>query len=183
MITARELPKLVLAHPQIELGGDPLYGGTLRIQFPQESGIDEVKTPLEPRPEVLENWTRFTDVQIWSHVTDAYIVQALPGSGSLDPSAAFSKYLDRDVLLVYKGPTPRVVGPLPTFPDLKSSANFQDGWPILVATEESLVDVQKKVDLSASGVTGWSIKGVQGTWSGELVMERLAISHFQDEVD
>ncbi|CCA71324.1 hypothetical protein PIIN_05263 [Serendipita indica DSM 11827] len=116
--------------------------------------------------------SRLDDIQIWSHTTDGYICESLE-QGGLDPSGALSKYLERDVLLIRKGPTTRHLKPTAAFPALQGSAVFQDGYPILVASEESLVDVQTKLSLSAAGVEGWKINGVAGEWTGELVMERF----------
>lgn len=90
----------------------------------------------------------------------------------MDPSEALSKYIGKEVLLVFKGPSIRHMCPTPAFPDLKASTVFQDGSPILVACEESLLDVQEKVALSASGAKNWAIKGVSGEWDGELSMQR-----------
>ena len=118
--------------------------------------------------------SRLQDVQIWKSTTDAHICTPLEGTSSLDPSLAFSKYLGRDVLLVYKGRTTRYFTSEPL--NLKGPTAFQDGYPILVATEESLRDVQAKVELSASGAEGWGMPGVvDGGWNGEIVMERCVV--------
>jgi uncharacterized protein YcbX len=116
--------------------------------------------------------SRLDDTQIWKDTTDAYVCRSIEPA-STDPSVAFSRYLGKDVLLVYKGPATRHLGGTDDFPSLKGSAVFQDGYPILVATEESLIDVQQKVALSASGDDErWALKGVSGEWKGEIVMER-----------
>ncbi|KAG8783948.1 hypothetical protein FRC15_004250 [Serendipita sp. 397] len=165
-VTARDIPKMVLVHPHID------DGGILRIQFPEDSGMSPLLVPLEPSPEVLADWKRIEDVQIWSHTTDGYICQSVDKNG-IDPSTALSKYLGKDVFLMFKGPTTRHVGPPAAFPHFQSAAVFQDGYALLIASEESLVDVQQKVNLSANGVEGWSINGVAGVWEGEIVMERF----------
>lgn len=168
-ITAREIPKMVLIHPRIE---ETPKGQILEIHFPSETTIGVVRTYLVPPEEVVKSWTKLDDIQIWSHTTDGYICESLE-QGGLDPSGALSKYLERDVLLIRKGPTTRHLKPTAAFPALQGSAVFQDGYPILVASEESLVDVQTKLSLSAAGVEGWKINGVAGEWTGELVMERF----------
>jgi uncharacterized protein len=162
---------MILIHPQIHPNEDSSTGGILEIHFPEGSGIAAVQTALRPRDDLLLEWPRIEDVEIWSNITDAHVCPALDESGSLDPSDAISQYMGRDVLLVYKGLTTRYF----TYESksLKGPTAFQDGYPILIATEESLRDVQSKVELSANGVEGWAIKGVvDGGWSGELAMER-----------
>ncbi|KAG8796190.1 hypothetical protein FRC17_008023, partial [Serendipita sp. 399] len=165
-ITAREIPKMVLIHPHID------DESMLRIQFPEGSGISPVLIPLAPTEDILKDWKRLEDVQIWSHTTDGYICQSVDGKGA-DPSASLSKYLEREVFLIFKGPNIRYVKPTSTFPNLQAAAVFQDGYPLLIASEESLADVQHKIELSAQGVEGWSINGVAGEWEGQIVMERF----------
>jgi hypothetical protein len=76
------------------------------------------------------------------------------------------------VFLVYKGPAIRTIVATETHPSLQGSTSFQDMFPLLVTSEESLVDVQRKIDLSAKGTTGWEIKGFGPKWDGQLTMER-----------
>jgi uncharacterized protein len=162
---------MVLIHPQIHPNEDSSTGGILEIHFPESSGIAAVQTVLRPGDDLLLEWPRIENVEIGRNITDAHVCPPLDGSGSLDPSVALSQYIERDVLLVYKGLTTRYF----TYESksLKGPTAFQDVYPILITTEESLQDVQSKVELSANGVEGWAIKGVvDGGWSGELAMER-----------
>ncbi|KIM33598.1 hypothetical protein M408DRAFT_61227 [Serendipita vermifera MAFF 305830] len=172
MYTARDVPKMVLIHPQVHPDTDAATGGALEIRFPEDSGIDTIQVALQPNDKLLDTWPRLEDVQIWSSTTDAHVAPALEGSSSEDPSLALSRYLDRDVLLVYKGRTTRYF--TNDKMNLKGPTAFQDGYPILIATEESLRDVETKVDLSASGAEGWAIPGVvNGGWNGDIAMERF----------
>ena len=76
---------------------------------------------------------------------DGYIVESLPGQANA--SAALSAFLNRPVHLVIKGPTPRLAEPTPTHPELGKAGDgttvlFQDGYPLLVASEEAVREVE-----------------------------------------
>lgn len=58
-------------------------------------------------------------------------------------SLALSRFLEKPVHLVLKGPIPRKIDPTPEFPDLDSTTAFQDGYPLLVLSEESTVSVDE----------------------------------------
>lgn len=110
------------------------------------------------------------------------------------PSQVLSDYLGRDVHLVMKGPTRRISPPTTAFPELEANVDFQvryiglvdhedanmqghqDGYPILVASVESLNAVENAIRRAASrGPTeGGKIPGIdRGRWhDGELEMER-----------
>jgi len=84
------------------------------------------------------------------------------------PTRILSRYFGRDVLLVFKGPRPRPCQPTSEFPDLQATAVYQDGYPLLVASEESLLAIQERV----KGEVG--VQGVEDRWKNdELVMERF----------
>lgn len=115
------------------------------------------------------------DIEIWEdRGLNAYVAQ----SSALDdpsesPSALLSSYLGRQVLLLLKGPKRRMVVPTSTHPNLEADVRFQDGYPLLLVTTESLAAVQEKVRLSASGVEGWKVGGITSRWqTEELVIER-----------
>ncbi|GAB1526914.1 hypothetical protein RhiTH_010088 [Rhizoctonia solani] len=163
--------QMVLVETAIEGGEVPL----LSVSFPQESGVKSFKTCLEPSPETVSNWELISGIEIWASMgLDAYVVESYPPDSTSSPSALFSSYLGREVLLVLKGPTYRPVIPTLTHPDLDVGVRFQDGFPLLVATTESLVAVQEKIRLSAAGTEGWKVGGITPQWqTDELVMERF----------
>lgn len=105
---------------------------------------------------------------------DAYVAQSCsPTDSANSPSALLSSYLGRDVLLLLKGPKRRTAQPTSTHPDLDASVRFQDGFPLLLATTESLAAVQEKIRLSASGDEDWKVGGISPQWqTEEFVMER-----------
>lgn len=107
---------------------------------------------------------RLDAVTIWKDVTDAYICESLkpgatatfwsrtrnlfyPNSSPQSPSSILSQYFGFSVHLIYKGPTPRTVQATTTHVDLPSfsTAVFQDGYPLLVASTESLSAVQTQL--------------------------------------
>ena len=61
------------------------------------------------------------------------------------PSAILSQYFGKPVHLIMKGPKRRVCPPTHAFPDLEASSVFQDVYPFLVASEESLAEVGRVV--------------------------------------
>jgi uncharacterized protein YcbX len=100
------------------------------------------------------------------------VAQSL-SSTDASPSELLSSYFGRDVLLVLKGPKRRLAIPTLSHPELAADVRFQDGFPLLLATTESLAAVQEKVRLSASGMEGWKVGGITPRWqTEELVIER-----------
>ncbi|CAG7855157.1 SubName: Full=Uncharacterized protein {ECO:0000313/EMBL:CCA71324.1}, partial [Serendipita indica DSM 11827] len=173
-ITAREIPKMVLIHPRIE---ETPKGQILEIHFPSETTIGVVRT-LGTSRRGCQELGKARRYSIWSHTTDGYICESLE-QGGLDPSGALSKYLERDVLLIPQRSYHDISSPPPRSP--LSRGRVPDGYPILVASEESLVDVQTKLSLSAAGVEGWKINGVAGSgranssWKGEVFRPNVVV--------
>lgn len=123
---------------------------------------------------------------------DGYVCQSLSAPYNT-PSTVLSTFLGRDVHLMIKGPTPRTVPPALDYPDLQDTAKLQvifanytltcmltqitaqDGYPLLVASDESLVAFRHVVkDVAqqgeAAGVRGFD----QKRWSeGTVEMERF----------
>lgn len=50
--------------------------------------------------------------------------------------------MGREVHLLYKGPRPRPAPPTVAFPDLEATVDYHDGYPLLVASEESFMGVK-----------------------------------------
>lgn len=127
VITAREVNRLVLLHPQITATG-------LRITAPDLAPL-EVPTPA-PASQV--------PVAIWSSLLDA-----VPAGPEAD--AWFSKALGRSARLVHLD-DPRKRPTSPDFSEPGDRVSFADGYPLLVATEESLAALNDVV--LASSATG-----------------------------
>ena len=81
-----------------------------------------------------------------------YVCASLSSSdpSARTPSAILSQYFGQPVHLVMKGPRVRPCPPTHAFPALKASAVFQDGYPFLVASEESLEEVGRVIGAYAA---------------------------------
>lgn len=79
-----------------------------------------------------------TDVTMFKVMKmDGYIVQPLNPSDP-SPHDILSDYFKRKVLLMMKGPDDRFSPPSPVFPTLDANVKYQDAYPLLIASEESL---------------------------------------------
>lgn len=72
--------------------------------------------------------------------------QALP-SATPAPSASeiLSVYFGKPVHLIYKGPRVRPLEGTAAFPELQGTAVYQDGYPLLVLSAESMGAVESEV--------------------------------------
>jgi len=123
VVTAREVHRMLRVRPELvgwaaeDLGGGP--GSGLRLEAPGAPALF-VPTPLEPTG----------DVQIWKSTVAA-------ASGGPEADAWFSDVLQQDVRLVYlDDPTRRT--PNPEFALPGDVVSFADGYPVLLASENSL---------------------------------------------
>ncbi|CAD6579823.1 MAG: hypothetical protein CYPHOPRED_001018 [Cyphobasidiales sp. Tagirdzhanova-0007] len=138
MITARTQPKLFLVQPSLDVGS-----GLLHIRIPYHG---DHCVPLTA-PSSSES---ITDLQVWgSHDITGLVVS--PASSPLQ--AALSAYLETPVLLVqFQDSVPRILGDQRFLHDLFNTpgledaleypledctTSFADGFPFLLATEES----------------------------------------------
>ncbi|PAV22641.1 cysteine ase [Pyrrhoderma noxium] len=169
VITARERSKMVLIHPRINPDESDFDGGRIDITFPEDSGCKDFAIPLNPCKETLETWTRLENIELWGqNDLDGYICQSIRQETRDVPSRTLSQFLGCEVLLVLKGPRPRSCSPTTDFPSLSANTFYQDGYPLLVASEESLIAVQERL----RGEVGK--QGVAARWSSDdLVMERF----------
>ena len=109
------------------------------------------------------------DINFFSHNDiDGYICQALlaPPASQM-ASSILSKFFERPVHLLYKGPRTRICEPTFDFPSLDATFRYQDGYPLLVLSEESVeaaeVEVRKYV----------GTQGIEERWKDDkLVIER-----------
>ncbi|KAJ7269364.1 hypothetical protein B0H12DRAFT_34540 [Mycena haematopus] len=166
VITAREFPKMVLITPKI---GDAHpaspHSGVLTVSFPAESECEPFSVPLSPDQATLDSWKRIEQVKMWHIPFDAYICEALSSSS---PSDILSSYFRKPVHLVYKGYQPRPVDPTPAHPKLKATAVFQDCYPLMVLSQESMARIEEEL----RGHVGE--QGIDQRWRDEsLVIERF----------
>jgi uncharacterized protein YcbX len=102
--------------------------------------VNTVRIPSHPSPEWLEANTVVAPVKIWDNDTDGYVY----GDAF---NAPFSAFLGRAVALVYKGPTPRVLkgNGAPKLLGRVQSTGFPDVFPILIASEASLAELNSRL--------------------------------------
>lgn len=133
---------MVLIHPKIHSERN-----VLEINIPQsETGTpaSTVEVSLQPSQEEIEKFEVLEGIFIWGAYVDGYAV-------SKEADEKLSAYFGKQVRLVRKGPSPRESGP--TDPDGKvewsdAVLRYQDFFPVLVASAESLRDVQRTLTAS-----------------------------------
>ncbi|TVY33398.1 Uncharacterized protein LOCC1_G008017, partial [Lachnellula occidentalis] len=99
-----------------------------------------VTIPARPSAQWLTANTTLTRVSIWGHDTDGY---AYPDS----VNDIFSSFLGKQVKLVYKGPTPRVLrgNGAPEILGRVQDTGFPDVLPVLLASEASLGELNGRL--------------------------------------
>jgi len=212
-ITARKAPKMVLIQPTITSDPSARDLPLLEISFPAGSDCPSFRVPIAPPPRLLKHWQLVSPVTIWTHTTDAYISRSIkeintngwltgaisgPSTVTFYPeddrnsaSSILSKYMGYPVHLVYKGPTPRMVEATSSHPELPktTSARFQDGYPFLVASVESLHAVQDVVQNLAKEVGSqltedWKSKPLEmARFRPNIVFRSLGKAFVEDEVE
>lgn len=140
--TARELPKMVLIHPVVDH-----TASELAIHIPQsETGnpAATVRVSLDPSQEELDKCELIEGITIWASNVNGYAV-------SDQADQLLSKYFGKSVRLVRKGPSPRPSGPTdPSGPKEwnEATVRYQDFYPCLVASVQSLRHVQETLTAS-----------------------------------
>lgn len=140
-LTIRQIPDMTRIGTALSSNGNELI-----ISIPTtKSRSKNVRIPSHPSQEWLTKHTSIADVKIWDNDTDGYIY-------SNEINAPFSAFLGRDVALVYKGPTPRVLkgNGAPALLGRTQTTGFPDVFPILIASEASLSELNarlRKIDI------------------------------------
>ncbi|KAJ8067327.1 hypothetical protein OCU04_004680 [Sclerotinia nivalis] len=100
----------------------------------------KVMIPARPTEQWLEENTSLAQVEIWNHKTDGYLYKD-------EINNIFSEFFKKDVKLVYKGPTPRVLrgNGAPEILGREESTNFPDVMPLLIANEASLQELNQRL--------------------------------------
>ncbi|KAK9781148.1 hypothetical protein SCAR479_04969 [Seiridium cardinale] len=99
-----------------------------------------VVIPARPAKDWLEIHTKCEKVDIWGNETDGWVYGD-------EVNALIRDYIKRDVKLVYKGPTPRVLrgNGAPDQLGREEATNFPDVLPVLVANEASLHELNGRL--------------------------------------
>ncbi|KAG2136504.1 uncharacterized protein EDB93DRAFT_1242371 [Suillus bovinus] len=165
VVTARDVAKMVLIVPRIIPDPSSPDGGRLEVSFPKESGCEAFSVPLNPTEEELQGWQN-VDISLWGkNDIEGYVCQTNTGRS---PSEILSQYMGLSVHLAVKGPRPRTCPPTVRFPDLDAPSYFQDSYPLLVVSEESVAAVEKLIQ----GMVG--MQGIEEKWSSDtLQVERF----------
>ncbi|RLL96812.1 hypothetical protein CFD26_105795 [Aspergillus turcosus] len=132
-LTIRQIPQMTLINTALSEDGNSLL---LSI-----TGSDEkIQIPARPDPAWLAAHTTLSQVKIWDTVTDGHVY----GDAV---NAPFCRFLNRDVCLVYKGPTPRILqgNGDPRLLGREQSTNFPDVHPVLIASEASLAELNQRL--------------------------------------
>lgn len=133
-LTIRQIPEMTLIETGLSDDGEFLF---LSI-----SGVKDriVKIPSHPTEAWLKANTSLAQVKIWDTLTDGYLYGE-------DVNEMFSTFLDRDVRLAYKGPTPRVMqgNGDPRILGRTQTVNFPDVQPVLIASEASLAELNSRL--------------------------------------
>lgn len=103
---------------------------------------------------------------MWGNEIDSRICEKC-SPGPRSASEIMSVYFGKPVHLVVKSKKPRICSPTENFPELKASAVFQDGYPLLFITEESMGVIEEAIQAQVGKA------GVEERWKKErLVVER-----------
>lgn len=165
VVTARDVGKMVLINPCIIPDPSSQEGGQLEVSFPKQSGCEPFFVPLNPTEETLQDWQNI-NISLWDKDDiEGHICQT---NGGRSPSEILSQYMGLPVHLAIKGSRLRICPPTQRFPDLDAPSYFQDGYPLMILSEESVEAMQERV----RGMVG--MQGIEEKWSNDaLQVERF----------
>ncbi|KAF4211881.1 hypothetical protein CNMCM8980_001850 [Aspergillus fumigatiaffinis] len=132
-ITIRQIPQMTLINTALSDDGTSLL---LSITGSEE----KIQIPARPDAAWLAAHTTLAQVKVWDTLTDGYIY----GDAVNTP---FARFLQRDVCLVYKGPTPRILqgNGDPRLLGRQQSTYFPDVHPVQIASEASLAELNQRL--------------------------------------
>ncbi|KAE8373089.1 hypothetical protein BDV26DRAFT_75688 [Aspergillus bertholletiae] len=133
-LTIRQIPEMTLINTALSPNSQWLV-----VTF-TDVPDKEVRVPLRPDAAWLDAHTTLGQVNIWDIDTDAYIYGP-------EVNGPFCDFLGRDVCLVYKGPTPRVMrgNGDPELLGRTQNVNFPDVHPVLIASEASMAELNSRL--------------------------------------
>ncbi|CBF75042.1 hypothetical protein AN3942.2 [Aspergillus nidulans FGSC A4] len=139
-LTIRQIPEMTLINTGLSENGESLV---LSVKPASSEKSETISIPAHPSQTWLaEHTTLATDIKIWDTTTDGYVYGESVGINQL-----FSKFLNRPVVLVYKGPTPRVLkgNGDPRLLGRVQNTNFPDVLPVLVASQASIDELNERL--------------------------------------
>lgn len=138
-LTIRSDPSMTLIDTSLA-DGEGEFAGQQMLEVSIHNTEGRISIPAFPSKSWLESNTTLETVEIWEQNTDGYIY-----SSSIN--AIFSKFFDKDVALVYKGPTDRLVA-INGKPELYGKDiphHFADVMSLQIASEASIKDLNKRL--------------------------------------
>jgi uncharacterized protein YcbX len=101
----------------------------------------QVRVPLNPSQEWLDENTKLVSVDVWEYITDAYAYT------DSKIKSLFADFFGEEVSLVMKGPDPRICrgNGAPERIGRTESVNFPDVLPIQIASESSLKELNGRL--------------------------------------
>ncbi|OKL61116.1 hypothetical protein UA08_03461 [Talaromyces atroroseus] len=138
-VTMRELPRMTLIITQISKDGHNLLVSVA-------DGDGQISIPACPSPSWLQANTTLEQVRVWSDDTDGYMYGP-------EVNEFFSRFLERDVRLVYKGPKDRILrkNGAPHVLGRVQSTFFADGFPLLIASKPSISELNSRLSAKGEG--------------------------------
>jgi uncharacterized protein YcbX len=134
-ITIRQIPQMTLVNTGLSEDGKHLL---LSITGDKDNNL--IRIPAYPSEKWLKENTTLAPVKVWNVNTDGYAYGP-------EVNAVFSQFLEQDVKLVYKGPTPRILqgNGAPALLGRTQSTYFPDVLPVLIASEASLAELNSRL--------------------------------------
>ena len=139
---------MVLITPKIIEDQENPENSRLEISFPPDSGCATLSIPLCPSENLLGTWERVEDLTVHSVTEiDGFITRPIdPSLPSTLVSDTLSAYFNKPVHLTYKGPRLRSAYPTLTNPTLSVGVDYHDGYPLLMASNESFEAVRAMIE-------------------------------------
>ncbi|CDW99805.1 hypothetical protein [Sporisorium scitamineum] len=177
-ISLREEPKLTLIQPVIDDSTNTLKLSLTEVGQKQEKGrLGETATPLRPTSTQLQAWKQVPSVEMYGDYADGRVAELSDESTrKLSPSEWISEFLGypallihfdttsttaRDAFPVFKPPTDAQTWSNGDLDELhrKRGIEFQDEYPLLVASQESLEFVRSQLSAALTSADGGDGRG------------------------
>ncbi|THV50451.1 hypothetical protein BGAL_0150g00150 [Botrytis galanthina] len=142
-ITIRDISSMTLIDTAFATAKSPSESGSEDAEYlviSIRNTDKKVMVPARPTEQWLEDNTSLTQVDIWDYKTDGYVYKD-------EINSIFNDFFGKDVKLVYKGPTPRILrgNGAPEILGREESTNFPDVMPVLIANEASLQELNQRL--------------------------------------
>lgn len=142
-LTIRGDPSMTLIDTRIYESQEEHNKGETIIEISIHGTDGRVRIPAFPSKKWLEANTKLSTVEIWDAETDGWEYSA-------EINKIFCDFFNKDVALIYKGPTDRMVainGRKELY-GIETPHHFADVMSLLVASEASIKDLNKRLGFS-----------------------------------